>query len=241
MWWPSHQSGGLSQPGQAHPLSRAVMARRMCAGKVRDALPTSRTSDLLPRIIGMTCASQRNRRAWAGLIIAPESKLAFEISPVRASQFMVMVTCGRSPPWIGPIPASRYRPRASIRPCARRFAGGPHVLHGVAVGVAGAVRPGCGQRVDGLFHDFDAVVVQLPFDGGQAGAGGAGAEVEFHLRRRGGVVDVPVGVDPIQDPLRRVPEEVRVAVDRGVDQGGLAQVPIRGRRPWRGLWPWSRR
>ncbi len=30
---------------------------------------------------------------------------------------------------------------------------------------------------------------------------------------------VPVGVDPVQDPLRRVPQEVRVTVDRGVHQG----------------------
>ncbi len=37
---------------------------------------------------------------------------------------MVMVTCGRSPPCTGPIPAFKYRPNASIRPWARRFAAG---------------------------------------------------------------------------------------------------------------------
>ena len=189
----------------------------------------------------MTCASHRNRRAWAGLIIAPESKLAFEISPVRASQFIVMVTCGRSPPWIGPIPASKYRPQRFDQAVGAAVRRGPDVLDGVAVGVAGAVRAGRRQGVDGLFHDFDAVVVQLAFDRGQPGAGGPGAEVEFHLRRGGGVVDVPVRVDPVQDPLRRVAQEVRVAVDGGVDQGLLAQVPVLGLRRWRGLWPWSRR
>ena len=90
----------------------------------------------------------------------------------------------------------------SVGPAVRR---GPHILHGVAGVIAGSVRPRCGQGVDGFLDDFDAVVVQLALDRRETGSRAAITEVQFHLRGGGGVVDVPVGVDPVQDPLRGVP------------------------------------
>ena len=90
----------------------------------------------------MTCASHRNLRAWAGLIIAPESKLASEINPVRASHCMVMVTCGpfaaldRAQPGVQ-IPAEGFD--QPVGPPVRR---GPWVLHRVTRLVPGSVRVG---------------------------------------------------------------------------------------------------
>ena len=45
MWWQSHQPALRLHPGQAQPRSRRVIARRIAAGKDRDAAPTSSTCD----------------------------------------------------------------------------------------------------------------------------------------------------------------------------------------------------
>lgn len=61
-WWALAQRAGRVQLGKAQCLSRAIRARRMPAGMVRVARPTSRGSLLAPRTMGMIWASQASLR-----------------------------------------------------------------------------------------------------------------------------------------------------------------------------------
>lgn len=58
MWWASHEGAGMVQPGKVQPWSRAVMALRMCGGKILVVRPMSRTRLWLPSRMGMMSGSQ---------------------------------------------------------------------------------------------------------------------------------------------------------------------------------------
>ena len=57
----------MVQPGNAQPWSRAVMALRMCGGKILVVRPISRMRPSLPRTTGMMSASQAIFRMVAAL------------------------------------------------------------------------------------------------------------------------------------------------------------------------------
>ena len=50
-WCAWHSAGGRSQPGKAHPRSRATSARRRDSGAVRIARPTTSGSDAPPKLV----------------------------------------------------------------------------------------------------------------------------------------------------------------------------------------------
>ena len=85
MWWPSHQPGGRSQPGNTQPRSRRVSARRWAGVTARAARPTSMGSLRPPSTTGMMRASQASRRTvsagdgFAGLVDMPAAGRVGEV------------------------------------------------------------------------------------------------------------------------------------------------------------------
>src|SRR6185312_1131319 len=86
MWWASHQTAGIVQPGNAHPQSRTASALRIDGVKNRDARPRSRTSPREPSTTGIIDASHASLRTvlaetglpnigWAGPVSSPASSL----------------------------------------------------------------------------------------------------------------------------------------------------------------------
>ena len=118
MWWTPHQDGDRSQPGCAHPRSRAVTARRTPSGTVRVTRPMSRGRPAPFSTIGTTAASQASIRRLCGVHRPPKSSTAARARRCRSSSPIRTEMTGRRPPVSGSPPCSRVvaqRPPEPVR------------------------------------------------------------------------------------------------------------------------------
>ena len=114
MWWPSHRSGGRSQPGNTQPPSRTVRARR-CAGLMSRWLrPRSRISPSTPTTTRRITASHAICCTVAGSMIGPPAMRAPPRPSLRSSARTTIVSDGRT----ALSPRIRF-----ISASARRWAG----------------------------------------------------------------------------------------------------------------------
>jgi hypothetical protein len=117
-----HHRAGTEHPGNAHPRSRTITARRIAVGTVWLARPTSSGSPRAPNTTGMTAASQAMRRAMLALIAPPSASDADPIRPCSTGSLTVTTTWGRSPPSVGSSPLLNARWASSTKASASRYA-----------------------------------------------------------------------------------------------------------------------
>jgi hypothetical protein len=132
----SHQRAGSEHPGNAHPPSRRITARRIAVGTVRLVRPTSSDSLREPSTTGMIPASRAIRRAISALIGPPSAGDAVPIRSWRTGRLTVTTTWGRSPPRSVAHPRSARCRRA--RRCTRHWGDEPFRI---GLWVAGGVSP----------------------------------------------------------------------------------------------------
>jgi len=188
MWWPSHQLGGRSQPSQMQPFVAEGDGSADGGGE------------------GSGFAADVQDFAVAAEDGGDDFGVAEESAGLGGAQGSAGVVggvfdgAGEGFPVEGDAQVGSFAAvegsGAGVEVAAEGGDEGVGVAVGRWAGVFEAAGSGlwCGERVEGFADDFDAMVVELSFDGGQSGAGVAAVEGEFHFRRGGALVEFSVGV-----------------------------------------------